>query len=35
MKAARFMLALRRMDFQLTSDITVAELLILHKQDAG
>ncbi len=34
MRAARFMLKLRRMDFRLAGDMTVAELLILHKQDA-
>ena len=33
-KAARFMLVLRRMDFRLLNDITVTELLALHKQDA-
>ncbi len=34
LNAARFMLALRRMNFRLTQDITVAELLALHGQDA-
>ncbi len=34
MKAARFMLALRRLDFRLAQDITVAELLRRHGQDA-
>ncbi|MFH2134292.1 MAG: hydroxysqualene dehydroxylase HpnE [Pseudomonadota bacterium] len=34
-KAARFMLALRVMDFRLPQDMTVAELLELHGQDAG
>ena len=34
MRAARFMLTLRRMDFHLPGDMTVAELLIQHKQDA-
>lgn len=33
-KAARFMLALRNMDFRLPQDITVAELLARHGQDA-
>jgi squalene-associated FAD-dependent desaturase len=33
-KAARFMLALRGMDFQLANDMTVAELLRQHGQDA-
>ncbi|HEX5364321.1 MAG TPA: hydroxysqualene dehydroxylase HpnE [Gallionella sp.] len=33
-KAARFMLALRRMDFHLSSDMTVAELLARYGQDA-
>ncbi|MDD2701017.1 MAG: hydroxysqualene dehydroxylase HpnE [Sideroxydans sp.] len=32
--AARFMLALRAMDFRLAQDMTVAELLKLHGQDA-
>ncbi|GAB5606243.1 hydroxysqualene dehydroxylase HpnE [Sideroxyarcus sp. TK5] len=32
-KAARFMLALRGMDFRLPQDMTVAELLRLHGQD--
>jgi len=34
LKAARFMLALRRMDFRLPSDMTVADLLAAHGQDA-
>jgi squalene-associated FAD-dependent desaturase len=34
-KAARFMLALRAMDFRLPQDMTVAELLQRHKQDAA
>ncbi|MDH4286007.1 MAG: hydroxysqualene dehydroxylase HpnE [Gallionella sp.] len=34
LKAARFMLALRRMNFLLPSDTTVAELLAQHGQDA-
>ncbi len=34
LKAARFMLALRRMDFRLASDMTVADLLAQHEQDA-
>ncbi|MDP2695277.1 MAG: hydroxysqualene dehydroxylase HpnE [Gallionella sp.] len=34
MKAARFMLALRRMNFYLPRDMTVAELLVQHGQDA-
>lgn len=34
MNAARFILALRRMDFRLARDITVAELLARHGQDA-
>ena len=34
MKAAGFMLALRRMDFRLANDMTVAELLAVHGQDA-
>jgi squalene-associated FAD-dependent desaturase len=34
MKAARFMLALRRMNFCLPDDMTVAELLAQHGQDA-
>ncbi len=34
-KAARFMLALRAMDFRLPQDTTVAELLRQHGQDAG
>jgi squalene-associated FAD-dependent desaturase len=34
-KAARFMLALRTMDFRLPQDMTVAELLKQHGQDAG
>ncbi|BCK87460.1 hydroxysqualene dehydroxylase [Sideroxyarcus emersonii] len=34
MKAARFMLALRRMRFRLPQDMTVAALLALHAQDA-
>jgi len=33
-KAARFMLALRRANFHLPSDMTVAELLARHRQDA-
>lgn len=33
--AARFMLKLRRMDFHLDNDMTVAELLTRHSQDAG
>ncbi|HXU94005.1 MAG TPA: hydroxysqualene dehydroxylase HpnE [Gallionella sp.] len=33
-KAARFMLALRHMNFRLPSDMTVAELLARHGQDA-
>ena len=33
-KAARFMLALRNMNFRLPQDITVAELLTRHGQDA-
>jgi squalene-associated FAD-dependent desaturase len=32
--AVRFILTLRRMDFRLTADMTVAELLALHGQDA-
>ncbi len=34
MKAARFMLTLRRMDFRLPDDMTVAALLANHGQDA-
>lgn len=34
MKAARFMLALRRINFHLSCDMTVAELLAQHGQDA-
>ena len=34
MKAARFMLALRRMGFRLPNDVTVAALLAQHGQDA-
>jgi squalene-associated FAD-dependent desaturase len=34
MKAARFMLTLRRMQFKLSNDITVTELLAQHGQDA-
>ncbi|MBU0688575.1 MAG: hydroxysqualene dehydroxylase HpnE [Gammaproteobacteria bacterium] len=34
-KAARFMLTLRGMGFRLQQDMTVAELLKLHGQDAG
>jgi hydroxysqualene dehydroxylase len=34
MKAAEFMLTLRRMKFNLVSDTTVADLLAAHKQDA-
>ena len=34
LKAIRFMLTLRRMDFHLPKDMTVAELLALHGQDA-
>lgn len=34
-KAARFMLTLRAMNFRLPQDMTVAELLKLHGQDAG
>lgn len=34
LRAARFMLALRRMTFRLPDDITVAELLAQHGQDA-
>lgn len=34
LNAARFMLALRRMNFRLTQDMTVAELLAQHGQDA-
>jgi squalene-associated FAD-dependent desaturase len=34
-KAARFMLALRRMGFRLPQDITVAELMARHGQDAN
>jgi hydroxysqualene dehydroxylase len=33
-KATRFMLALRRMGFRLSNDMTVAELLVQHEQDA-
>lgn len=33
-KAASFMLTLRRMNFRLTSDMTVTDLLAAHKQDA-
>ncbi len=33
-KAMRFMLRLRRMDFRLSGDMTVTELLVAHKQDA-
>ncbi|MFZ3018591.1 MAG: hydroxysqualene dehydroxylase HpnE [Gallionella sp.] len=33
-KAARFMLALRNMNFRLPQDMTVAELLVKHGQDA-
>jgi squalene-associated FAD-dependent desaturase len=34
LKAARFMLTLRRMNFHLPQDMTVSELLALHGQDA-
>ena len=34
MKAARFMLTLRRMNFRLANDMTVTELLAAHGQDA-
>ena len=34
MKASGFLLALRRMDFRLSHDMTVAELLAAHGQDA-
>lgn len=34
MKAARFMLALRSMNFRLPKDMTVSELLARHQQDA-
>ncbi|OIR09431.1 15-cis-phytoene desaturase [mine drainage metagenome] len=34
MKAVRFMLTLRRMNFRLSSDMTVTDLLAVHKQDA-
>ena len=34
MKAAGFMLNMRRMNFRLNNDITVADLLAAHKQDA-
>ena len=33
--AVRFMLALRRASFQITHDITVAKLLLLHQQNAA
>ena len=35
MKAIRFMLTLRRIDFHLPKDMTVAELLAQHGQDTG